>query len=510
MKKLGLILVLLVLVLNITNIASAQYSNLPGSGWWSGQQVQNVGDMVTDINIVVYDKDIRTDIVWYEAVETVLPGAAFTFTPFTSLPLVDKLQGSAVVFADQPIKAIVNVTNNRVVNPQMGISVGIEGGTAAAQYQGIELELTADTLYFPLVKGGYYNNTTTFYVQNAGESYARFLASFMMANGDRHTFETPSIEPERIAVFSVFDSDTFILPPLVTNSLDAARLGSLIVTSNVPMAGVVMEHATAAHPAKVIYSTRGFTENDFDTRAYAPVIKDMFYGAFTGLQVQNVEAINPIDVQVTYYVAQGPNAGEIIVQTKKGIPAGAAHTFVQLEFPPNNSPLPMSNLASVVIESIGGRFVAVVNETNGNATAGITYSALPDRRVSRKISAPLFKDYYYGATSGIQIQNVGTITATNIVAEFTCSVIGGGSFTARSRAQVVAPGKTVLFYRPSGSPQMFEDNMPFVAGHANCAVTVTSDQNIVAIVNEMGVNDGPRLNFGIDDNNYEAFNLFLP
>lgn len=506
MKRVSLVSMLLLVVLVVSSAASAQgYNNLPGEGWWTGQQVQNVGNTASSVRIVAYDKNSPQT---YEATEVLEQGAAFTFTPFTSLPLTEGLQGSAVVFADQPIKAMVNVTNNKVDNPTLGINVGVEGGTAAGQYQGMERSSVAPKLYFPLVKGGYYNNTTTFYVQNAGQVAATFAAEFTMSNGDIHIYETPSVAPGQIAVFSVFDSDSFNLDPLASNSLDEARKGGLIVTSNVPMAGVVMEHATAQNPAKVVYATRGFTANDFDSRAYAPVIKNMFYGAFTGIQVQNVNETGPIDVKVTYYVAQGPSAGETIIQEKKGIPAGTSYTFVQLATAPEPTLLPMESLASVVIEATGGEFVAIVNETNSDATAGITYSALPDRLASRKISAPLFKDYYYGATSGLQIQNVGTITATNVIVEFSCSVINGSPFTARSKPQEINPGGTVLFFRPSENADMFQDAMPFVKGRANCAVTITGDQNVVAIVNEMGVDDGHGMNFfGVDDNNYEGFNL---
>ena len=506
MKRVSLVSMLLLVVLVITSSASAQgYNNLPGEGWWTGQQVQNVGGAEASVRILAYDKNSTQT---YEATEVVGQGAAFTFTPFTSLPLAEGLQGSAVVFADQPIKAMVNVTNNKVDNENLGIYVGVEGGTAAGQYQGMERASVAEKLYFPLAKGSYYNNTTTYYLQNAGQAAATFSATFRMSNGDVHTYETPAVAPGRIAVFSVFDAETFDLDPLVENSLDDARKGGLIVTSDVPMAGVVMEHATAQNPAKVVYATRGFTENDFDSRAYAPVIKDMFYGAYTGIQVQNVNETGPIDVKVTYYVAQGPSAGETIVQEKTGIPAGTSYTFVQLATPPNNSPLPFESLASVVIEATGGEFVAIVNETNGNATAGITYSALPGRLASRRISAPLFKDHYYGATSGLQIQNVGTITATNVVAEFSCSVINGSPFTARSQPQEIGPGSTVLFFRPSENADMFQDAMPFADDRANCAVSITGDQNVVAIVNEMGVEDGYGMDFsGVDDNNYEGFNL---
>ncbi len=503
MKKLKWVSLILLGVLIITGTAMAQggVDNLPGAGWWSGQQIQNIGTDTIEVHIMAYEQASGGKV--YEATESVDPGAAFTFTPFTSLPLEDGMQGSAVVRATGPIRAIVNVTNNPVQN------MGVEGGTAAAQYQGFSHEAIADTLYFPLVKASYYNNTTTYYIQNAGSASTKFSASFTMGDGSQYTYETPLVEPNRIAIFSIFNSEDFTLPHQIDNSLDPARLGSLIVTSEQPMAGVVMEHATIQDPAQVVYSTRGFTSNDFDTKAYAPVIKDMFWGAYTGIQVQNVETENSIDVTLTYYVTDGPNAGEVIHQTKEGILPGTSHTFVQLVPPPNNSPLPMDNLASVVIESTGGQFVAIVNETNAANTAGITYSAIPDRATTRRVSAPLFKDFYYGATSGLQIQNVGTEEA-EIVAQFSCIPVTGAPFVATSKPQMVDPGAAVLFFRPSVNADMFEldGTVHIFLDRTNCSVDITGTQNIVAIVNEMGVEDGYGFNFhGVDDNNYEGFNL---
>lgn len=501
MRKRVVVAAILALVVMVGTV-SAQ-SALPGSGWWSGEQIQNVGSASAQIDILVYDKD---SVETYPASAEVGEGEAFTFTPFVGLTnLPDQFQGSAVVRANQPIKAIVNVTNNPVGDQ------GIDGGTAAGQYQGVTGESVARKLYFPLVKGGYYNNTTTFYIQNAGSSPASFVAEFTMGDGRTHVYTYTNVGVGRLAVFSVFDTATFDLDPLAPNSLDEARKGGLIVTADMPIAGVVMEHATAEHPAKVVYATRGFTESDFDDRAYAPVIKDMFYGAFTGIQVQNVNETGPIDVTVIFNITQGPNAGEVIEQKKEGIPAGSSHTFVQLSAAPNNSPLPMENLASVVIEATGGQFVAIVNETNGNATAGITYSAIPERATTQQVSAPLFKDYYYGATSGLQIQNVGAMTATKVVADFACSVVGGTTFRARSKPQTIGPGSAVLFFHPfnpaAGHPE-FEGTMTFIAERANCSVTITGDQKVVAIVNEMGVTDGYGYDFyGVDDNNYEGFNL---
>ena len=495
MKKLRILgLVALVAMMVANMVAAQEINNLPGGGWWSGEQVQNVGDADASIQITAYDKD-STDT--YDDTQTVAPGGAFTFTPFAGLTgLPDGFQGSAVVSADQPIKAIVNVTNLMVGD------VGVTGGKAAAQYQGVDGAAVADTLYFPLAKGDYYGASTTFYVQNAGDAAASFTGSFEMNDGNTYVYTSPAIEPNRIAIFSVFDAVGY---DKGTETGGDVRLGALSVTSAQPMAGVVMEHSTTDATAVALFGTRGFTANDFDTKAYAPVIKNEYYGQFTGLQVQNVSG-GEIDITVTYKVAQGPNAGETITQTATGVADGKSHTFVQLDDVDGGvgTYLDAGDLAGATVTATGN-FVAIVNEQNEAASVGITYSAMPDVSTTQKVSIPLFKDFFYSSSSGLQVQNVGSAQAS-VMATFACTTEGGASFTADSDAFSIAAGETYLFYAPStaGNPGAGLFDSGEFQSDANCSVTIDADQNIVAIVNEQGV-EGNAGN--LDNNNYEGFNL---
>ena len=56
MHKKILVLVLALLLVSV-GVVSAQSGNLPGSGWWSGQQIQNVGDASTSVLFTAYDED---------------------------------------------------------------------------------------------------------------------------------------------------------------------------------------------------------------------------------------------------------------------------------------------------------------------------------------------------------------------------------------------------------------------------------------------------------------------
>jgi hypothetical protein len=488
-KVISLFTVLVTTMVLLVSVASAQ-SNLPGGGWWSGEQVQNVGTADATVIVTAYDKSSTNT---YTAQQTIAPGAAYTFVPdsFTGMP--SGFQGSAVVSSDQPIKAIVNVTNR-----QSG-SYGVTGGKAAAQYQGIDSSMVANTLYFPLAKGNHFNKTTTFYIQNAGTSAATATATFRMRNGDVHVYTTPSIGPNQMVVFSVLDAPTYN----PNNPNNNARVGGLEVTSSQPLAGVVMEHYTTENPATIAQSTRGFTSADFDTTAYAPVIKHNRFGRFTGIQVQNVSS-GPINITVTYLGSAGACAGNTYTDSATNVPSGASYTFVQYEGSTN---LPANCTASATIVGTGN-IVAIVNESYrsdsipASGQSAVTSSALPAHSATTKISVPLFKDDRLGKRTGLQIQNVGTVQATNIVATFACS--GAATFTAVSKPQTVAAGGAVLFYTPSDDPGMFTTANPFSSNNVNCAVTVTSDQPVVAIANESVIPGGALQQ---DSNNYEGFNL---
>jgi len=471
----------------IVGVASAQ-TGVPGSGWWSGEQIQNVGTESATVNITAYDKDSTST---YSEDVSLAAGASVTFVPhsyFSGMP--SGFIGSAVVRADQPIKGITNVTN--VESGDFGVS----GGRAAAQYQGTDGSAVADTLYFPLAKGDHYGKTTTFYIQNASSSAdaSNVVATFTMRNGDVHTYNVPTIGPNQMVLFSVHDTATF------SPSTNDGRVGSLMVTGGQALAGVVMEHDTTGDPALVLNSTRGFTANDFATKAYAPVIKKDRFDRFTGLQVQNVSG-GAIDITVSYIGTAGSCAGDTYTDTATDVADGTSHTFVHLT---GNTDLPSDCVASATVEATGS-FVAIVNEqqTEGDPF-GITYSAMSDAAATTKVSIPLFKDNRYGATSGLQIQNVGTADTTNWTATFVCS--GGASFTAKSddaSTGQIAQGGAYLFFTPSDD-SVFAAANPFASDNVNCAVTIEADQPLVAIVNEMGWGGNQG---AVDDNNYEGFNL---
>ena len=486
MKKFAVLFVIATLV--VAGSALAQ-TGVPGGGWWSGEQVQNISDQEATVSIEAFDSQSNDTFL---ETKIIGPGAAYTFTPindFADMPA--GFVGSAVVSSDQPIRAIVNVTNQQAGN------IGAAGGKAAAQYQGTSSEAAATTLYFPLAKGDHFGKTTSFYIQNAGSADAtNVVANFTMRSGDTHTHNLPTIGAGKMVVFSVHDAASY------DPSENDDRVGGLVVTGDQSLAGVVMEHDVVGNPATVLAGTRAFTQPDFDTKAYAPVIKNTRFGQWTGIQVQNVSG-GLVDITVDYSGVAGACAGNSYQDTATNVAAGASATFVNIGA---NTNLPANCTASATINATGD-IVAIVNESQqaGYPKVATTYSAIADGAKTNRVSVPLYKDNRFGATTGLQVQNVGNAAATNWSVTFECTT--GGTFTAISdpaKTGAIEPGAAYLFYTPSDN-DVFASGNGFSNNNVVCAATVNSDQPVVAIANE-----GPLTAGALDNNNYEGFNLAAP
>lgn len=467
---------------------------LPGTGWWTGVQLQNVGTGTATVNIESYSTGtsdpaiVKSDTIAQNAAKTLLPN---------DLTLPAGFQGSAVVSSDQPLNAIVNITNREAAG------YGTPGGMAAAQYQGVNSPATE--LRFPLVKRNRFGKTTTFYIQNAGSQAATAEAVFVITAGDGVTpgtpqtfnFTTPTIQPGRMV----------ILTPAAAGVPNNA-LGSLTVTSAQPLAGVVSEHGSE-NPALELQSTRGFTPADYDTKAYAPIIKNVSFGRFTGLQVQNVTG-NPININVTYQGVARSCVGQSFTNSATNVASGASATFVHRPGAPGNT-MPLDCVASATVEATGN-IVAIVNEAfdsdflagggNGGRNESTVYSAFAAKSATNNLNAPLYKENAFNKGTGLQVQNVG-----NAAAQITATFVGSaGTFT--TLPQTVQPGGSYNFIALAQKPEVFSgtpipSNISGSAG--NFAVSVSSNQPIVAIANESTF---PFVGSPLqqDKNNYEAFN----
>jgi hypothetical protein len=506
-------------------VVSPVLADLPGGGWWTGEQIQNVdpGQGQAVLEFTAYDSataatyDCGSITLDYGEGHVWVPTNAWGITPnCDSLPA--GFLGSAVVSADKQIVAIVQETNQDV-SP-----LGTPGGKAVAAYRGIDASDTADKLLFPLYKNDHYGETTTFYIQNASLGTTSITAEFKgqadMPGTWTHT--VPNVGPNRMVV---------IVPGDAGVPSGNGRYGSLVVTSDggEALAGVVNEHATTASGAATyLKATRAFVPSEADTTFYAPAIKKLFPlggGAlekWSGLVIQNAEETGTVDMEITYTVASQsgsgtPGATYVDNTTCTAIPAGES-CFVLTQFPESGSgtaSLLDNMLVSAKIVATGDIVALVNEETNvyyGGTKQYATYSAIPDSAKSTKVSIPGYKEHWYGRIHGVVVMNVGTGAADYTVTLNNVGVtppnpVPGAPLVVSATGVAINQANTFLLL--SVDPAM--SNATVVSGtytefdKTNNSMVVESTQPVVVLANEEDTWLSAYSPPGLDASNYEGF-----
>lgn len=483
-----------------TLVGAQSGDTLPGSGWWTGQQIQNIGTGDATIVSTAYAYD--SSQTYMASAGPIAPGAAANFLPadFTGMP--NGFQGSAVVASDQPIKAMVTVTNRPVG------SYGVSGGVAGAQYQGIDGSAASTTIAFPQAKKAFGPKTSTLFVQNAGSAPDDVLATFTCPDG-AHTYTTAQIQPGQMAVVNL---------SAATPAIPDGSLCSATMTSGQPLAGVYTEHWTTETVATLLQSTKAFTQGDYDTTIYAPVYKKAFpadptRSRTTGVAVQNVTG-GPINVTATFYYSGGTctPVGHTITWTKNNLQPNELFVFLQPTIANGASEdMPDGCLASAVFVGTGN-IAGLANDSFLNpippqgTQSSTTYSTFADHLKTNEIAVPLFKEKFGNKSTGVDVQNIGAGTAS-IWLEFKTST--GTTYTTVPRN--VAAGTATNYFLVSD--QAIWQGTPMPTTGANYAVTVHSDQPVVALVSETPYYPGSGICFGqagnpcFDRQNYEGFNV---
>jgi uncharacterized cupredoxin-like copper-binding protein len=439
---------------------------LPGSGWKSGQQIQNVGNASANVVLTAYDDNGASADC---GEKTIQPGASATFLTDTDCDVDAGFIGSAVASADQAIAAIVNVNNRGT-------------GAAAGQYQGTDGADVANTISFPLVKANHSGRTTTFYVQNASTSPNDMTATFNI-NGTEYTKSFNGVPANAMRVFT--PSDAGVTP-------GQGQVGSLEVVGTQPLAGSSLEHETTAAVGQNLQASKAFIAADGATNVFCPLYRNAHTAKAqtTGAQVQNV---SNSQVTVEFTVNAG---GTSYGPYTRNIAPGASETFYA---PDLTSPtLPAGTVGSAVIESTG-EIVAVVNDSGneGALQRKTTYACFGSG--STTVNIPLAKEFAGGNTTGIQVQNVGS-GPTQVTLEYKATT--GPSLTIESTSSI-APGASITAYGVSNVTPEWQvvSSSGSMSGTVN-GVVATASEDIVVIANESSASPNPS---GQDTKNYEGF-----
>jgi len=296
--------------------------------------------------------------------------------------------------------------------------------------------------------GGPFN--TAFRVQNLSTEDAHCTFSFYDANGvsQYNSGTLPSIPP---------GDSLYIYVPTDTTVADG--MYSAVVSCDQEVAAVVNIGDVDSGAS---YS--GVGHNEVATTLYAPGIYDNYYNFYSDIVVQNASA-GAIDITLEIY--QPGVTAPVYTDTKTNVPANAYVTWEQEGL----TELVDNQFYSAKI--IGtGNIAAIVNIYGKGPNEGTLFSYNAFSAGSTTAYAPVIMNNYYGYTTALVVQNMGTTTANVTV---TYSDPG----TASDWTGTIAPGAAMSFY--SGDPAF---NIP--SGQL-LGAKVTSDQPVAVIVNEQTI-----------------------
>ena len=453
--------------------AAAAQQNPPGSGWTTGMQFQNVGGGTADIRLYLYTPDGSPIDC---GARTAAPFASVNYLTDVHCGALPGFGGSAVVESTEPLRGIVHINN-------------ADTGQAGGIYNGTTLGEVSNTLLFPLVKHNHFGRTTSLYIQNASDTPANLTATFIV-NGSTFSKSYLNVPPNAMVVATPADAGV---------PAGNGQVGSLTVTGNQPLAGTVLEHEQAAAVAENLQAAKAFTPADYDDKFYCPLFRNDHGSSHitTGAQVQNVSSMAQ-----TVTLVYKPRDGGGTVTKSLNVQPGASVTFYAPFFG-----VPAGSVGSVTITG-AGNILAVVNDkgTQGGLDRTTTYACFPAKKATNEVVLPLYKEYWKGNMTGIQIQNVSeTGSVANI--ELTYLATNNGANVTVETGSPVAAGSSTTFF--GVSDQIFPTNMVVVSGNpadldsTYGAVIISSNTPIVAIANESGFGPGASLQ---DSKNYEGFN----
>ena len=464
MRKRILIALSLMLVMAFT-IFGISSADLPGSGWHFGATFQNIGG--APANVVVTAYDANSSATYPYTISPAIPSFGTSVVQPGNIPgLPSDFEGSIVASADQPLAALVHVTNR----PITSLGLGVTGGKASGLYAGIDGTVAATSVSFPLVKHNVFGKTTTLYLQNAGASAATISVAYKV-NGVTYNYTSPSVGPGQMVAVD---------PGLASVPAANTSVGSAVATSSQPIAGVFLEHQHAISVATVIQASTGFTPGELDQVAYCPQYKYNFFGVYTGLSVQNAHS-SAQNITANFIDSNGNETPD----TFTNVPAGASVTFLYYNDP--GAPISGGNtngLYSVRVEGALGNIAAVMNEgpipQPADPKTTVT-KCVAESQATTTVAYPQFKEGLFGRQTALLVQNTGASTA-NVTAQFTNS---NGTYTTNSFAINANAGFLLIC---ASSQANISWSGSSLGTSTLSGVRLTSNQPIIAMANEASWN----------------------
>jgi len=385
--------------------------------------------------------------------------------------------GSVIMSSDQEIAAIANEAAS-VNNPY-----------GAASYDGIPSGQASAIVYTPLIsKIG--QPDTTINIQNPNGNSVSVVVEYVKSVYGNN-FTAPA------AALPAYGSAIWTVP---AGALDASGrfLGSAKITSTGGNVAVVVDEiynapGTARHNGRQSYN--GFATGS--TKIVTPLNQKNDGGVwYTGLQVMNLGP-GSATVRVTYNGTQGTVSGSScnpttpvsgLTEPDFVLNENASKTILTEQGGTLNS-VALASLgcfrgaASAEVTSGTGKVVAIVSVAGKGIPSLAVYRGFDSASGTKTVSVPLVEKYLgtsgtYGWSTGIQIANLGTGTAT-ITGTFNVSC-SGTSTTITDVASGVAANSSATFLQLNGFATGSLGTNKQCLGSA----TIVSNQNIGAIVQQ--------------------------
>ncbi len=414
MKKLLSALFIISVCLSLVSTASAD-SSVPGGKFASSMTIQNLG--TSEANVIVKYIDINGGGAAQSSHTIPVNDVLFIYVPNNTELVAGEY--SVVISSDQPVAAVSNFADE----------------DSGASYSGIGTG--ANSWFFPAVYDNYYSYYSEVIAQNVTNSSQLVTLKVFAPGSSVAVYETS----ETVAAYASHSFNLTGLSQLETNKVYSAELsapGGIVGISNIWGSG-----ATAPQ----LYSYNGFSSGS--RTFYIPSAAKNYYGWNSSVNIQNVSTTNA-NVTVTFSTGHSYNY-QIPAKSGKAI------------YVPGVTALP-NGLHSVTVVS-DQDVVVTLNQSN-NYNRAATYNGAPIG--TTKVALPNVMKKYYGYSSSISCQNIGT-EATTMTVEF------ANKPAATKTSPSIAPGASWLIYLPN------EAALP--NGFNASAIVTSSGQPIICIAN---------------------------
>jgi hypothetical protein len=269
----------------------------------------------------------------------------------------------------------------------------------------------------------------------------------------------------------------------------------MTASSTEPIAAVMLEHEDSAAVAVVLQGSGGFTPAGLNSEVFCPLYKKNYFSRNSGMQVQNA-AGSAQDVTVTFVNQSGAEFSS----SASNVAPGASVLFYQ----PSGVP---DGLYSARVEGASGNVAVVVNESElplapGHRQTSTTYACKASTSATNTVSYPAYKQNWFGRSTGMQVQNVGSADATNVVMTFVDN--NGVSYTTNALSIDAGAALNIV-----NANTMSIWSGAALANNTLSGVIITSDQPLMVVSNESswagtGPDNGPT---SFDKSNAVGFNL---